>query len=221
MFDSPFPSHIEFCCQHEDQPRVFPIFPEEEALLTSAAVEKRQKEFFLGRDCAHQALSAFQMGHVPILKKKNRAPIWPDSMVGSITHSRNWAAAAVAETSKVGGVGIDLEDLRRTVNLDIQRHVCREREADWLAQFSEEQQDYYLKIIFSAKESIFKCYFPISEIFLNFEDAEIVLNEEKSQFEFTLLRACGPGIEIGYRHYGTYQVADQMVLTAIWIDAFE
>lgn len=217
MFESPFPPFISFCCLEEGEPSLHPVLAEEAACLSASAVEKRKKEFAMGRSCAHQALDPFGMAHVPILKHKNRAPIWPESMVGTLSHASRWAAAAVGEKTKVRGIGLDLEDLDRSVNLDIQRHVCRKEEREWLSQFDPSQQDRNLKILFSAKESIFKCFFPIAEVFLNFHDAEIQLNAEDSRFEFTLLKESGPHIPVGFQHFGTFRIVEHMVLTSIWI----
>ena len=40
---------------------------------------------------------------------EDRAPIWPDRVVGSITHTGDFAAAAVAWAADIAGLGIDSE----------------------------------------------------------------------------------------------------------------
>ena len=54
--------------------------------------------------------------------------------------------------------------------LQISRHVCIPEEQKWLQECGEDFGQ-YLKIIFSAKESIFKAFFPYSRTYLHFHDA--------------------------------------------------
>lgn len=217
MFSTPFPEHIKFCCLESATSSSYPIFKEEEFCIQSVTVEHRRTEFLLGRACAHQALADFHLAHLPILRNENRAPIWPESIVGSISHTENWAVAAVGQRSHVKGIGIDIENLQRSVNLRIQRHICVPQEKEWLAQFPPDQLEVFLKIIFSAKESIFKCFHPLTGVYLDFRDAQVVLNDNSSDFEFTLLKTCGSDFPEGFQYKGTYQIVQNMVLTSIWV----
>ncbi len=219
MFSTPFPEQIKFCCLENATLPSYPILKEEAACLQSVKGEHRRAEFLLGRACAHQALAAFHLSHFPILRNENRAPIWPESIVGSISHTENRAAAAVAQRTSVKGIGIDIENLQRPVNIGIQRHVCVSQEKEWLAQFPSDQLEIFLKIIFSAKESIFKCFHPLTGIYLDFRDARIVLVENPLGFKFTLLKACGSDFPKGFQHTGAYQIVQNMVLTSTWISA--
>lgn len=219
MFSTPFPEYIKFCCLESSSLSSYPALKEEEACIQSVKAEHRRNEFLLGRACAHQALSTFHLSHLPILRNENRSPIWPKSIVGSISHTENWAVAAVGKQTAVKGIGIDIENLHRAVNLGIQRHVCISREAEWLAQFSSEQMEFFLKIIFSAKEAIFKCYHPLTGVYLDFKDAWVFLPENSPCFEFTLLKDCGADFPQGFQHKGAYQIVQNMVLTSTWVSA--
>ncbi|MBF0279615.1 MAG: 4'-phosphopantetheinyl transferase superfamily protein [SAR324 cluster bacterium] len=179
----------------------------------------RRAEFLLGRACAHQALSAFRLSHLPILRNQNRAPIWPESIVGSISHTENWAVAAVGKQTDVKAIGIDIENLKRIVNFGIQRHVCVAEENEWLSQFGSDQFDTFLKIVFSAKESIFKCLNPLTGVYLDFLDARVALKEDSKEFEFTLLKDCGSDFPVGFQYKGSYQIVKNLVLTSIWVSA--
>jgi 4'-phosphopantetheinyl transferase EntD len=72
------------------------------------AVLKRQVEFLAGRVCAQQALEVLP-GHKPgaIPPQPDRAPGWPPGIVGSITHTKGYAAALVALETHYQGLGVD------------------------------------------------------------------------------------------------------------------
>ena len=217
MFTSLFPENISFFCSNFSVPPVFPILPEEEELLKSLSSTKRQTEFFKGRACAHQALAKFNLELEPILKNTDtREPRWPAEIRGSITHSGEYAAAAVGMADDFSGIGIDLECLSRVVDFNISRHVCVEKELDWLKSLSPDQATRGLRIIFSAKESIFKCLFPLSKTHLYFKDATVIVDEANSEFNFTLSREC-PGVtEAGFQHSGKFLIIEKMLLTSIY-----
>ena len=86
-------------------------------------------------------------------------------------------AAAAGKTSDVSGIGIDLEDLERQVDSRITRHVCIPEEQKWLQECGEDFLEQNLKIIFSAKESIFKAFFPYTRTYLHFHDARILMEQ--------------------------------------------
>lgn len=72
------------------------------------SVPRRQAEFFFGRLAARQALhEAGWSGQVGI--GALRAPHFPTGLVGSITHTGCWAAAAVLPEACCRGLGIDIE----------------------------------------------------------------------------------------------------------------
>ena len=58
-------------------------------------------------------------------------------------------------------------------------NVCVPDELKWLANLSPEEANFYLRIIFSAKESIFKCFFPISRKYFHFKDACVKIKKNK------------------------------------------
>ena len=217
MFPSPFPEYISFFCTDFSAPPVFPLLPEEEKFLKTLSSTKRKTEFTLGRSCAHQALSKFKLESEPILRiTETREPSWPKDVRGSITHSGKFAAAAVGLVDDVSGIGIDLECLSRVVDFNISRHVCVEKELEWLKSLAPDQAKLGLRIIFSAKESIFKCLFPISKTYLYFKDATVTVDEANTEFTFTLSRECSGITEAGFQNSGKFSIIDEMLLTAIF-----
>ncbi|MGK5095128.1 4'-phosphopantetheinyl transferase superfamily protein [Deltaproteobacteria bacterium TL4] len=218
MFQTPFPETIRFHCQRRNPSSPCAVLPEELECIQQVTSVKRRWEFILGRHCAHQALGEGAGPPPPILKDpKTREPLWPAPFIGSITHAEDWGAAAVGRKSWIRGVGLDIESVQREINPRIERIICVDQEREWLSTFSGAEKDYYLKLIFSAKESIFKCFYPQSRVYLGFHDACVTLAPSSNGFEFTLFKACGPSFPVGFRHQGNYQRQEHLILTAIYV----
>jgi 4'-phosphopantetheinyl transferase EntD len=89
-----------------------PLTPNELASAGSVSA-RRLRELQCGRFYAKQALSELGITNVDLPIGRDRAPIWPDRVIGSITHvqrgTSGYCAAAVASKNEVSALGIDLE----------------------------------------------------------------------------------------------------------------
>ena len=85
------------------------LWPEEAAYVANA-VEKRRREFACGRHFARRCFRALGRPDGPLPANPDRSPRWPDGLVGSITHTDTYCAAAVARADDIAGIGIDVED---------------------------------------------------------------------------------------------------------------
>ena len=218
MFSSPFPDFISFFCGQNSPKQDFPLLPEEQAIAESFSSQKRRVEFTLGRICAHSALSKFGLESEPILRNpESREPCWPDSVRGSITHSTGLAAVAVGLKKEIKGVGIDLESFSRSVDFKIRKHVCVDSELEWLESLPTKQANRALRIIFSAKESIFKCIYPGTKTYLGFKDAAVSVNETEKNFSFIIFKSFPGIIQQGFTHQGQYSEINKMLLTSVYI----
>ena len=218
MFSSPFPEFISFYCRQNSHKLEFLLLPEEQAIAESFGSQKRRAEFTLGRGFAHEALSRFGLESEPILRNpETREPCWPDSVWGSITHSAGFAAVAVGLKKDIKGVGIDLESFSRSVDFKIRRHVCVDSELEWLESLPTKQANRALRIIFSAKESIFKCIYPGTKTYLGFKDAAVSVNETEKNFSFIIFKSFPGIIQQGFPHHGRYSELDKMLLTSLYI----
>ena len=142
-----------------------PLFPEEEAAVAKA-FDRRRRPFAFGRACAREALGTA----VAIAVGPNRQPIWPPGIAGSITHTDEHAAAAVIETHR--SLGIDLESLAHAAQTpDLLAMVATSAER---AAFAHE---HLAALVFSAKESVYKCVYPVIGRFLDFHDVELHFDE--------------------------------------------
>ena len=178
MLPNPFPDHISFCLLPIHSTSNQKLHPAEENYFSQLSSDSRKEHYRSGRICAGEVLSKLGTLGQPVLRDpQTREPLWPEGISGAITHSGKWAAAAAGKTSDVSGIGIDLEDLERQVDSRISRHVCIPEEQKWLQECGEDFLEQNLKIIFSAKESIFKAFFPYTRTYLHFHDARILMEQ--------------------------------------------
>jgi 4'-phosphopantetheinyl transferase EntD len=144
----------------------------EEASFVSRAVEKRVREFAAGRCCARRALAEFGIDNFPVKVAADRRPLWPDGMVGSITHTTGFCAAVLASRQRLAGVGIDSEVIG-DVHDGILPRICVPAEAAWIASLPAAERPAAAALIFAAKEAFYKCQYPLAREKLGFRDARV------------------------------------------------
>jgi 4'-phosphopantetheinyl transferase EntD len=150
------------------------------------SVNKRKAEYLAGRVCAKHVLKALNIYNFELRSGVDRAPIWPYSIVGSITHSQEIAMAMVAHNTDVAGIGIDIEQLMSAKQeQELQQQILHPDELFQFQLFAK-QIPHPLTVIFSAKESIFKALYPSVKQFFGFEAAKLIaFNEQQLQFKIT------------------------------------
>jgi 4'-phosphopantetheinyl transferase EntD len=158
-----------------------PCFPGEEDLIATA-VPGRRREFITARRCAREALAL--LGHDPVAIRPGprREPLWPDGLTGSITHCKGYRAAAVAHRSDVRGLGIDAEPhapLPPRVTPAVTTPADRDHLADLAGRLPDVHWD---RLLFSAKESIYKAWFPITGRWLGFDDVSLTIDPATRSF---------------------------------------
>ncbi len=177
--------------------------------LVEGAAQARVEQFTAGRVCARVALGRLGVAsRTPILRGEDRTPIWPPGFVGSITHTDTWCAAAVARADELRSIGIDLEPAT-PLKEALWRRVCTPRERDWLAGLSE--PGLTGKVLFSAKESVYKCQYPITTQFLGFHAVELEIDD--GAFRATFQQAAGE-FQPGDVMSGRYLVEEGLVASA-------
>lgn len=137
------------------------------------ATQKRQREFLAGRWCAMQALQGLGAGSTHVAVADDRAPIWPDGVIGSITHTGDFAAAAVAWAADVAGLGINSEQIIDPAAAGDIADICMVNEAMLFKVAQGRSFCEFCTFVFSAKEAVFKCLFPHTRKFLEFSDVRI------------------------------------------------
>lgn len=195
------------------------LFPEEQ-IVVERAVEKRRREFITARACARNALAQLGWSPVAIPPGPRGEPLWPAGIVGSITHCEGYRACAVARSGDLATLGVDAEPNRSLPDGllgDIALPGERERLRELARQVPEVHSD---RLLFSIKEAIYKAWFPLTERWLGFEDAEVSIDVQQRAFSARLL-VQGPvlnGCELTGL-CGRWLVEDGLVLAAIALPA--
>ena len=194
-----------------------PSFPGEESLVANA-VETRRREFITARHCAREALAKLGYAPVPIRAGRKREPLWPAGVVGSITHTTGFRAAAVASQSVLASIGIDTEQNDKLPD-GVEEAITVRGEREMLAALSRAfPATNWGRLLFSAKESVYKAWYPLTGRGLDFEDARLVI-EPAGTFAAKLLvdgaRTDGgpPLVELR----GRFVVAHGLVATAVTV----
>ena len=142
--------------------------PSAELEAVASAGPRRVEKFTAGRHCAAVALAALGCPDTPVRSGPGGQPDWPAGIVGSITHDDERALAVVCRAGEVRGLGVDMERMR-TLRPALARRLCGEAELHAAALVVEEP----LLAIFSAKESVYKAWYPLVDTLLGFLDVEI------------------------------------------------
>jgi len=150
------------------------MFSIEAAAVANAVVERR-REFGTVRYCARKALLKIGMPAVPILPDVDRTPRWPVDVVGSMTHCAGYRAAVVARSRDLRSVGIDAEPHAAVRNeaLDL---ILRDEERVRLRALADARPDlHWDRILFCAKEAVYKAWFPLTRRWLDFADVSMAV----------------------------------------------
>jgi 4'-phosphopantetheinyl transferase EntD len=197
-----------------DLPHVV-LFPDEEAVIANA-VDKRRGEFATARACARAALAKLGLPPVPIVPGLRGAPQWPAGVVGSITHCAGYRASAVARDRDIITIGLDAEP-HDSLPHGVLGVVASDDEQARLAALAAARPDLcWDRVLFSAKESVYKAWFPLTRRWLNFEDASVSIDPVDRTFTVRLL-VDGPVVNgaalTGFD--GRWLVRDGLIVTTI------
>jgi 4'-phosphopantetheinyl transferase EntD len=191
------------------------LFPGEEEVI-ARAVEKRRREFRTGRACARIALAELGVEQQAIPSGPRGAPQWPAGVVGSITHCDGYRACALAPAADLVTIGIDAE-LDAPLPQGVIEEIALPDERLALGLLAAEEPDMnWDRLLFSAKETVYKAWFPLAERWLGFEDARVQIDRDRRSFSVRLL-VPGPVVEgrelNGFS--GRWLAGDGLLLAAI------
>lgn len=202
------PPQVNAVDRRGDDPDAVPL-PDEEPLI-EGAVAARRAEFATARACARQALRNLGLSAGPILRGAKREPLWPAGIVGSITHCKGYRAAAVARAVDVLTIGIDAEP-HAEIEARVAAKVLDDAERAWIA--AAPPGIHWDRLIFSAKESVYKAWFPLARRWLGFEQAHVAIDPDAHTFQARLL--IDPPAGVPAEFHGRYLIENGLVLTAI------
>ncbi|BAG17494.1 MULTISPECIES: 4'-phosphopantetheinyl transferase family protein [Streptomyces] len=152
------------------------LFPEEEALVAKS-VAKRRNDFATARACARRAMAGLGLPPVAVLHGHRGRPLWPEGIVGSLTHCDGYRAAALAHAKNVLSLGIDAEPhaplptgVRELVTLPAERARIGPPAPEGPGAI------HWDRVLFSAKESVFKTWYPVTGLELDFTEADLTFH---------------------------------------------
>ena len=151
-----------------------------EQLLVQDAVSSRQSEFSTGRMLTARALREFGVPVAAILRGPMNEPIWPPGITGSITHTTDICMVAVAATRHLVGLGIDIEANRPEFD-DIAHLILRPEERQLAAAQALPAKD-AVRLVFGAKESLYKAVHGRARRFVDFQEVRIEFEPDSSSF---------------------------------------
>ncbi|WP_296105445.1 4'-phosphopantetheinyl transferase superfamily protein [uncultured Corynebacterium sp.] len=208
------------------------LLPQERAYV-SDAVPLRRAQFADARACARNALLTLT-GHdyadTVIGKGERGMPLFPHGIVGSLTHTTGFRAAVVARTDTLKSVGVDAE-VAKPLPDGVSDVVLIPRDRQRIAavrhhgvqhvqhpprdpQFSPAEK-ILETVVFSAKEALYKSWFPLARVFLDFAQADIELYHDGTLTAFVHHdAACGT---VPRAIPGRWVVSSGYVVTSTWI----
>ncbi|MFG1914306.1 4'-phosphopantetheinyl transferase [Micromonospora sp. NPDC048898] len=185
----------------------------EQACLSDQAVPTRRRDFTAGRVCARRALTGLGLPPTAV-PAAERAPVWPAGVVGTITHTAGYCAAAAAHTSDIRSVGMDAEQ-HREISPGVRRLVLLPEEEAHLARLP--SGIFWPIVLFSAKETVYKVWHPVVGSWLDFQDARLDIDPDAGTFTARIAPARIAEADVDdppATISGRFVVADGLVRTA-------
>lgn len=196
-----------------EDPQNYVLHEEEQKDLSGNEVERRRAEFISGRAAANRAILKLGLSSPgPVRRGVLGEPIWPEGIVGSITHSHPWTIAVVARCNDITSLGIDLECVSRLSKQDISEEICTSAEHRWTA--AQRDSSVALGKIFSGKEALYKALSPRCGFRFDFKDVELSWIPEKISFSAELL------IDLGSKYVRGHRTDVHVRASGDWIFAY-
>lgn len=207
-----FPPAVSWCFSNQPTDAGPLLGDEVEASTGMSAI--RLRSFRHGRHCARLALQSLGAGEPAIARHKDRAPIWPAGIIGSIAHCDEAALAAVARQTDLPGLGLDVES-RGDLEAAVEALICRPPELAMLAHLN--QAELSSRLLFSAKESVYKCLWPTVRRYIDFLDVALRLDPESRSFSID--SATDLPIALSEQLTGRYLVSEGLIFTCAYLES--
>ncbi len=151
----------------------YALMPQEAAAFASSVVTVRRASGAV-RIVARRLLAQLGFAGCAVPKANSGMPIWPTGVVGSLTHDARVAAAAVAMQRDFSALGIDIEPAE-ALPPELWELVATPRERAEI-----DEGPYHGRLLFAAKEAVYKAVFPLDQTFLDHHDVEISLTDRRA-----------------------------------------
>ncbi|MFH8884435.1 4'-phosphopantetheinyl transferase [Streptomyces californicus] len=226
MIERLLPDDVSCAATREETVPDGTLFPEEEALM-ARSVAKRRNDFATARACARRAMAGLGLPPVAVLHGHRGKPLWPEGIVGSLTHCHGYRAAALARAQDVLALGIDAEP-HAPLPEGVRELVTLPAERERIGPQAEEGSGalHWDRVLFSAKESVFKTWYPVTGIELDFVEADLTIHQESgpggggtpvaAHGAFTArLLLTDPALPTALR--GRWRIEDGIIATAVLV----
>jgi 4'-phosphopantetheinyl transferase EntD len=157
--------------------------------------DKRIREFAAGRQCAREALRRLGYAPAALLSLPDRRPDWPAGVTGSITHCSGLASAVVARADVARSLGLDAEVID-AVEEHLWPRVLNSAERSWMQSCPADERRTWATVIYSAKEAFYKCQYPVTARWLEFEEVHVNLERPESRSAKFSIEARSPSLTL-------------------------
>jgi len=151
----------------------FALLDAEAAAMASMATDRRRASG-AARHVARELMTRLGYAQLPVLKAASGAPVWPARLTGSMAHDDRIAVAAVGLRRDFTAVGIDVEPAA-PLPADMLELIATPRELRAIA-----EDPLGGKLLFAAKEAVYKAVHPLDGVFLEFHDIEVDIAGRKA-----------------------------------------
>src|SRR5215510_10019530 len=149
------------------------LLSEEFAAFANSVLKRRQASGAV-RTVARELLERLGCAEKALPKSISGSPIWPNGFIGSLAHDSRVAIATVGKRCNVRALGIDVEPAELLPH-DLLDIVATPREREKI-----EDDPCAGRLLFAAKEAVYKAVNPIDHTFLGHQDIEIDLVYRKA-----------------------------------------
>lgn len=202
-----FPDGVLTSCEHRDN-WLRTLAPLERQQLGDVC-EKRFAEFAAGRCQARQLVGVLTGTASPLMVGDYRQPVWPEGVSGSISHSDEFCAVAVASNKVVPNLGLDVE-IDDELDDDVVDIVLTSTEQKALQFFNGNAR----KLIFSIKESNYKCCYHLVRAFIDFKQCEVTLEMATKSYRSVIVCNDHEGHEMTLYVKGNWMIESGHIFTS-------
>ena len=146
----------------------------DEAPAFSGSIETVRRASGAARLVARDLLSRLGYHNCAIKRGPSGAPNWPAGIVGSLAHDGDYAVAAICRSGDFAGLGVDVEPAEPLPSELIELVATPEERVHFA------EDEFAGRMLFVAKEAVYKAVYPIDRMFLDHHDVKIDLKRRKA-----------------------------------------
>jgi 4'-phosphopantetheinyl transferase EntD len=195
---------LHVACVGEDFDELLGI----EAEIAAEFTEFKRAELARGRTAARNVLAIAGMTRVAIGASESGLPVFPDEIVGSISHKHQSAIAVAVRRSLIRSIGVDLEYDDERDEEDLLQRVCTDSERAFIPRLKSAGYRSPATWIHSAKEAAYKAHFAVGHPDFDYDEIELSLHEESSAFQVVRIEGVADPSTLGlYARSGPWLIS--------------